>query len=63
MRVYRLEPSWILEDLPVYGGCRSWVDLPDVPTNIEFVPVLSLDQYEPIRERFKSAVSNNSPAL
>lgn len=31
VRVYRLEPRWIFPDAPRYGGCRSWVGLPDPP--------------------------------
>ena len=30
-RVYRLTPSWTFADRPAYGGCRSWVTLPDFP--------------------------------
>ena len=29
VRVFRLNPVWVLADLPRYGGCRSWVDLPE----------------------------------
>lgn len=28
VRVTALRQPWILPDLPRYGGCRSWVDLP-----------------------------------
>lgn len=31
VRVYRLEPVWILPDEAKYGGCRSWVQLPEPP--------------------------------
>ena len=41
VRVFRLEPSWIFPDARSYGGCRSWVALPDFPQDIQFVPVLS----------------------
>lgn len=30
--VIRLNEPWILPDLPTYGGCRSWVELPEPPT-------------------------------
>jgi|SRR5436190_17213027 len=44
VRVFRLEPSWTFPDKPAYGGCRSWVNLPDCPPNTHFVPVLDDDQ-------------------
>jgi hypothetical protein len=31
LRVYRLAAPWDLADSPLFGGCRSWVDLPDGP--------------------------------
>lgn len=30
-RVHRLEPRWTFPERPAYGGCRSWVTLPDFP--------------------------------
>lgn len=56
VRVFRLEPRWILEDKPAYGGCRSWVDLPDCPVGTQFEPVLSDEQYEKIARRFRGLV-------
>ncbi|HMG06551.1 MAG TPA: DUF1802 family protein [Chthoniobacterales bacterium] len=41
VRVFRLAPAWILPDAPRYGGCRSWVPLPDYPPEIRFEPVLT----------------------
>jgi hypothetical protein len=29
VRVTRLERPWVLPDLPRFGGCRSWVELPE----------------------------------
>ena len=31
VRVTALEKPWILPELPRYGGCRSWVELPESP--------------------------------
>ena len=50
VRVFRLEPAWIFPDQPAFGGCRSWVNLPDCPANTRFVPVLDDDHY---KERLK----------
>ena len=30
-RVYRLDPAWSFSDRPSFGGCRSWITLPDFP--------------------------------
>jgi hypothetical protein len=40
VRVFRLEPSWVLADEPAYGGCRSWVNLPQCPNEIRLEPVV-----------------------
>lgn len=50
VRVFRLEPGWVLEDKPAYGGCRSWVNLPELPMNTALMPVLT-DQIH--RERMR----------
>jgi hypothetical protein len=41
VRVFRLEPVWVFPERPAYGGCRSWVGLPECPADTQFVPVLS----------------------
>ena len=41
VRVFRLAPAWTFPDAPKYGGCRSWVTLPDAPEGI--APQLVLD--------------------
>jgi hypothetical protein len=57
VRVFRLEPSWMLADKPAYGGCRSWVELPERPAGTRFDPVLSDQAHAKVAERFISAVS------
>jgi hypothetical protein len=54
VRVFRLEPSWVLTDKPAYGGCRSWVELPECPEEMRFQPVLSDEEHARIAERFPS---------
>ena len=56
VRVFRLEPAWTLPDLPAYGGCRSWVNLPDCPAETRFEPVLSDLEHEEQPEKFRSAL-------
>lgn len=45
VRVFRLEPAWVFPDKPGYGGCRSWVNLPELPAGTRFEPVLSDQRY------------------
>jgi hypothetical protein len=56
VRIFRLEPRWILEELPAYGGCRSWVDLPDFPVATQFEPVLGEEQHDEIVRRFHAII-------
>ncbi|HSP45711.1 MAG TPA: DUF1802 family protein [Chthoniobacterales bacterium] len=56
VRVFRLEPKWTLADKPAYGGCRSWVELPQCPALTRFEPVLSDEQHAKIAERFKAVM-------
>ncbi len=40
-RVYRLTPPWTFADRPSYGGCRSWLTLPEFPSaDITLAPVI-----------------------
>jgi hypothetical protein len=41
VRVLRLEPVWRFPDAKSYGGCRSWVELPEPPPGLQLhlVPV------------------------
>jgi hypothetical protein len=57
VRAFRLEPSWIFPDLPGYGGCRSWVKLPECPAETRFEPVLTDEKQAELVERFSSVCS------
>ena len=48
VRVSRLEPGWILPDSPAWAGCRSWVELPDLPPQTRCVPVCSTLRHQKI---------------
>jgi hypothetical protein len=39
VRVFRLEPVWRFPDVKAYGGCRSWVQLPEPPAQLQLHPV------------------------
>jgi hypothetical protein len=54
VRVFRLDPIWILADKPAYGGCRSWVNLPECPGGMRFEPVLGDQQFKKIAQTFSS---------
>ena len=55
VRVFRLAPSWVFADKPAYGGCRSWVELPECPAEMRFEPVLRDEHHAKIAERFRGA--------
>ncbi len=35
VRTFRLEPAWRFPDARAYGGCRSWVQLPKPPADLQ----------------------------
>jgi hypothetical protein len=41
LRVWRLSAPWTFPHLARYGGCRSWLELPEVPRDLSLSPVLS----------------------
>jgi hypothetical protein len=54
VRVFRLAPGWILPNAPKYGGCRSWVTMPECPGKTQFEPVLSNRAHDALVERFRA---------
>ncbi len=55
IRASRLSRPFIFADAPAYGGCRSWVKLPDLPADITSNPALD-DAIHRERERQVLAV-------
>ncbi len=49
--VYRLDPPVKLKMESKYGGCRSWVELPELEGNV-LVSVLSDEEHQQRRVRF-----------
>ena len=45
LRVYRCEPGWGFPDEGRYGGCRSWVNIPDGPEGMELVPTVGDEEH------------------
>jgi len=49
VRAYRLSPTWKFAFQRSYGGCRSWVELPEPPQDLQITPIL--DSAEQSRRR------------
>ena len=43
VRISRLSAPLIFPDAPKYGGCRSWIDVPELPAGTRLKPVLDED--------------------
>jgi hypothetical protein len=41
IRAYRLSNAWQIPFQRSYGGCRSWVELPEPPQDFQITPILS----------------------
>jgi hypothetical protein len=52
VRAFRLEPRWTFRNLARYGGCRSWVSLPECPEATHFEPVLTDQEHAKLVEKF-----------
>lgn len=40
VRVEKLSAPFVFPDSPKFGGCRSWIELPEPPAGVTFSPVL-----------------------
>ena len=40
IRVFSVIPMWSLPFQKSFGGCRSWVELPEAPAELRFTPVI-----------------------
>lgn len=52
VRIFALSEAHVFPDSPRYGGCRSWIDLPDLPAQIAQTPVLG----EPAHRERETAI-------
>jgi hypothetical protein len=57
VRIYRTNPVWTLVDEKRYGGCRSWVELPDVPADLQLEPVLSDAEHAARQREFANTLA------
>lgn len=46
VHAHLVSPVWELPFHRSYGGCRSWIELPDPPIDLRMVPVLSASEHE-----------------
>jgi hypothetical protein len=40
VRVEKLSVPFVFPDSPKFGGCRSWVQLPELPAAVTFTPIM-----------------------
>ena len=60
-RVYRLEPSWTFEDRAAFGGCRSWITLPEFSAeDFSVSPVLDDREHEVAAQRVREALGEQT---
>lgn len=56
IRVSRLSEPFVFPDSPRYGGCRSWVQLPEVPAGISLRSVLMDEAHRAAEQRILDAL-------
>ncbi len=56
IRIYRLRTPWRFLNAKAYGGCRSWVDLPEPAPRFED-PVLADTAHAAVRARIEALVA------
>jgi hypothetical protein len=57
VRAFRLNPVWKFPNETRYGGCRSWVKLPNMPNGLKLEPVLSESEHANRKQEFLNVVS------
>jgi hypothetical protein len=58
VRVFRLEREWAFPNEKRFGGCRSWVDLPEAP-ELEMQAVINDVAFANCRAKFDAIVSSS----
>ena len=61
VRIFACKPAWTLPNEKRYGGCRSWVELPDSPAGMHFEAVLTEAEHAEIEKRFLAVIGQGSP--
>jgi hypothetical protein len=63
LRAFEISPVWKLPFHPSYGGCRSWVTLPDPPSGLRKEPVLTGQEQERRRALCVAAIGSHVKQL
>ncbi|MEO7934107.1 MAG: DUF1802 family protein [Chthoniobacterales bacterium] len=59
LRVWKASRPWQFPDESKYGGCRSWLELPDVPEDITWTPVLSDEEHAARLAELRATLSSS----
>lgn len=57
LRLWRLSHPWTFPHQARYGGCRSWLDLPEVPRDLTLSPVLTGAEHAERVSAFRQALA------
>ncbi len=57
VRIQKLSEPLTFPDLPKYGGCRSWVDVPELPAGTTLIPVLGDTEHQRRSEEVERVIS------
>jgi hypothetical protein len=57
LRAFRLLSPWAIPFQRTFGGCRSWIELPEPPNGLRAQPVLSEKEHETRRSLVASAIT------
>jgi len=60
VRVFRLDPTWVLPNEKSFGGCRSWVQLPEHPPAIRFETVVSDAEHQQRIQLFANRINSQT---
>jgi hypothetical protein len=60
VRMFRVFPVWTFPNEKNYGGCRSWVKLPESPGELHLEPILSDAEHEKRHEEVLKALGRRA---
>lgn len=59
IRVFSVIPVWSLAFQKSFGGCRSWVELPEAPAELRFAPVIQDGEHAARMQRVREAIGDD----
>jgi hypothetical protein len=60
IRVFRITPELSLPFQKSFGGCRSWIELPESPAELQFTPVIADAEHAERVQRVLAAVGGTA---